>query len=168
VDSEETGMLHENENPAFDVAARIRDSLENLVFALGEATGADRASLFVVDEARSELQLAFARAEEGRPLAVRMPLGRGLAGLAWESGEPIRVDDAYASPRFNAEVDAASGYCTRSLLCIPVHGTGGRLAAVLELLNPIDRPGFTSDDEREVRAHEPELSALLEACGPFG
>jgi hypothetical protein len=34
----------------YAVEERIRSSLENLVFALGEMAGADRASLFVVDE----------------------------------------------------------------------------------------------------------------------
>lgn len=151
-----------------DLAARIRASLENLVFALGEATGADRSSLFVVDPARPELRLALARTEDGRPLAVRMPLGRGVAGLAAESGAPVRVDDAYACPHFNPEVDARSGYRTRSLLCVPVRAADGRVAGVVELLNAIDRPGFTPEDEREVRALEPELSALLEACGRLG
>lgn len=157
--------MESSEIYGMDVRARIRESLENLVFALGETTGADRSSLFVVDEERAELHLALARTEGGRRLDVRMPLGRGVAGLAWECGEPIRVDDAYAFPRFNPEVDALSGYRTRSLLCIPVRGPEGRITAILELLNPIDRPGFTPDDEREVSEHEPELSALLEACG---
>ena len=143
---------------------RIRTSLENLVFALGEATGADRSSLFVVDEEHAEMRLAMAKTEDGRPLSVRMPLGRGVAGLAWERGETIRIDDAYSCPRFNAEVDAMSGYRTQSLLCIPVREPSGRIAAVLELINPIDRDGFSAEDEREVGAYEPELAALLGAC----
>jgi GAF domain-containing protein len=146
------------------IEERIRASLENLVFALGEAAGADRSSLFVVDEERAELRLALAKTEGGRPLAVRMPLGHGVAGLAWERGEAIRVDDAYACQRFNPEVDTISGYRTQSLLCVPVRGATGRVSAVVELLNPIDRPGFTAEDEREIKEHEYELSALLGAC----
>jgi GAF domain-containing protein len=161
-------MMERSEIRGQDVEERIRASLENLVFALGEAAGAERSSLFVVDEERAELRLALARTEGGGHLDVRMPLGRGVAGLAWECGEPIRVDDAYACPRFNPEVDALSGYRTRSLLCVPVRGPEGRITAILELLNPIDRSSFTQDDEREVSEHEPELSALLEACGTFG
>lgn len=145
---------------------RIRASVENLVFALGEAAGADRASLFVVDEARDELRLEIAGAEHGRPLTVRMACGRGVAGLAWERGEPIRVDDAYACEHFDPAVDAISGYRTRSLLCLPVHGAAGRVSAVLELLNPVGRSGFTNEDERELREHERELAALLGACSP--
>jgi len=146
------------------VEERIHASLENLVFALGEVAGADRSSLFVVDEEHSQLWLAVAKTD-GQPLDVRMPLGRGVAGLAWKRGEPIRVDDAYAFPHFNREVDAISGYRTQSLLCVPIHGSGGRVSAVVELLNAIDRPGFSTQDEEEIRELEPELSALLGACG---
>jgi adenylate cyclase len=147
------------------VEGRIRTSLENLVFALGELAGADRSSLFVVDEEHGELRLAVARAERGRPLRVRMPLGRGLAGLAWERGEPIRVDDAYACERFDPRVDAVSGYHTHSLLCVPVRGSAGRVSAVVELLNPVGRRGFSREDEQAIREQEPELRALLGACG---
>jgi len=146
------------------VEERIRASLENLVFALGEVAGADRSSLFVVDEERFQLRLAVAKTD-GPPLDVRMPLGHGVAGLAWTRGVPIRVEDAYAFPHFNREVDAVSGYRTQSLLCVPIRGPAGRVSAVVELLNAIDRPGFSAQDEEEIRGIEPELSALLEACG---
>jgi putative methionine-R-sulfoxide reductase with GAF domain len=144
---------------------RIRTSLENLVFALGDIAGADRSSLFVVDEERSEMWLAVARTD-GPPLDVRMPLGRGVAGLAWKRGEPIHVDDAYASRDFNRDVDAISGYRTRSLLCVPIRGAAGRVSAVLQLLNAVDRAGFSAADEAEIRDLEPELAALLAASGP--
>jgi hypothetical protein len=53
-------------NPA--LRQRIQASLENLVFALGEAAGAERSSLFVVDADRAELRLAVARPEQTRRL----------------------------------------------------------------------------------------------------
>jgi adenylate cyclase len=142
----------------------MQASLENLVFSLGEMVGAERASLFVVDDERAELRLEVARTEEGEPLDVRMPMHKGVAGLACETGDVIRVDDAYACSRFNREVDAASGYRTRSILCVPVHTRGGRVAAVLELLNPIGRRGFSPEDARAARASETELRTLLGAC----
>src|SRR5215472_10257144 len=51
------------------VEERIHASLENLVFALGEVAGADRSSLFVVDEEHSQLWLAVAKTD-GQPLDV--------------------------------------------------------------------------------------------------
>jgi adenylate cyclase len=147
------------------VRQRIHASLENLVFALGEAAGVERSSLFVVDEERAELRLAFARPENGRRLDVRMSLDQGVAGFAWAEGAPVRVDDAYSCPRFNPAIDAFSGYRTRSILCIPVRDASGRVGGLLELLNPVGRDGFTAEDEREAREHEREIGALLAACG---
>lgn len=160
---EEAAVTHPS--PSRATQGRIRTSVENLVFALGEAAGADRASLFLVDEERGELRLTVAGAGDGLPLPLRLPLPSGLVGLAWERKQPVRVDDAYRCERFNPGVDALSGYRTRGLLCIPVRSSAGRVSAILELLNPVGRCGFTPDDEREMCEHEPELSALLAACG---
>ena len=150
------------------LGARMHDSLENLVFSLGEVVGAERASLFVVDEGRSELRLEVAQTERGERLDVRMPIHHGVAGMACELGEPVRVHDAYACPRFNREVDAVSGYRTRSILCVPVRARGGRVAAVLQLLNPIGRLGFSPDDEHEACASEREIQTLLGARALVG
>jgi adenylate cyclase len=146
------------------VRQRIQVSLENLVFALGEAAGAERSSLFVVDEDRAELRLAVARPERGRRLDVRMSLEQGVAGFAREKGTPVRVEDPYTHPRFNPAVDATSGYRTRSILCIPVRDGSGRVAGLLELLNPVGRDHFTSEDEREACEYGREIAALLGAC----
>jgi len=74
------------------IEKRIRTSLENLVFALGEAAGADRSSPFVVDEERAELRLALAKTEGGRPLVVRMPPWpwRGRSCLGTRRAGPCR------------------------------------------------------------------------------
>jgi hypothetical protein len=48
----------------------------------GEEAGAERASVFLVDRARSELWLKLAQEEGGKPVDVRMPLDRGIAVFA--------------------------------------------------------------------------------------
>lgn len=141
----------------------IQERLEHLTFSLGEAARAERASLFLVDLERCELSLEVARPERGHPLVVRMPAGQGLVGHASTSGRALWVDDAYADARFDPSVDRASGFRTRSILCVPVWDRRGRVTAVVELLNPIGRPRFGVVDAARVRAREAELAALLEA-----
>lgn len=80
----------------------------------------ERASLFLVDAERQQLWLKVAQEEGGKPLHVRMPLGRGIASEVATTGKPLRVSDAYSRPLFNAEVDRGSGFRTRSILCVPV------------------------------------------------
>ena len=47
------------------------------------------------------------RAPGGLPLTImiRIPADRGIAGSVATSGQSLRIDEAYADPRFNKEVD---------------------------------------------------------------
>jgi GAF domain-containing protein len=134
-----------------------------MVFELGDSVNAERASLFRVDEGRGEFRTEVARRESGKALEFQMPLDRGIVGHARATGEPVRVDDAYSDPRSCSDLDRASGYRTRSLLAVPICDEGGRVMAVIELLNRCDGAGFTGRDVARVRAHEPELRGLLAA-----
>ena len=107
---------------------------------------AERATLFVIDEARQELWsrvLTDAEVSE-----IRMPLdGRGLATEAARGGGPLRVDHPYDDPRFDPSVDARTGYRTRSVLVLPIEARDRRRLGVLQVVNR--RSGeFTEDDER--------------------
>jgi adenylate cyclase len=77
-----------------------------------------------------------------------VPIGQGIAGRVAATGETINIPDAYADARFNQEVDRRTGYRTRSILCAPVIDVGGRVVAVLQLLNRLDEEPFDEDDER--------------------
>ena len=141
---------------------RIQTRLEQLLVALGEAARAERCSLFVVDEPRGELEIRVARPEDVAARAYRMPLNRGIAGFVRATGWALRVDDAYANPFFNPELDRATGYRTRSILCAPVRDRHGRVIALVELLNPRDRARFDESDEARVRSCEGQFRELLE------
>jgi adenylate cyclase len=136
-------------------------SLEALLRALAQASRAERCSLFVVDEARGELEMRAATPEDPKVRNYRMPLHRGIAGFVRATGWALRVDDAYANPFFNPEVDRVTGYRTRSLLCVPVRDRCGRVLALVELLNPIDRSRFDEIDEARVRSCEGRFRELL-------
>jgi signal transduction histidine kinase len=63
-----------------------------------------------------------------------------------QSGETLNIADAYADSRFNAEFDRASGFRTRSILCMPMPDHKGRTIGVVQMLNKRARP-FDEDDE---------------------
>ena len=73
---------------------------------------------------------------------------RDSAGAAAASGETIRIEDAYADPRFNREVDRKTGFTTRSILSLPVKDQDGHVFAVAQLLNRKDGKPFSADDEQ--------------------
>jgi len=134
----------------------------------GEEAGAERASVFLVDRARRELWLKLAQEEGGKPVDLRMPLDRGIAGHVATSGECLRVDDAYASPLFNPEVDRATGFKTRSVLCVPILDRGGEVFAVAQLLNKRGGAAFGAEDEARFREFARGLAPVLEAWARMG
>jgi adenylate cyclase len=120
---------------------------------------ADRSSLFVVDEERQELWSKIAQGLEVRE--IRVPIGQGIAGRVAATGESINIPDAYADDRFNQEVDRRTGYRTRSILCAPVVDVGGRVVAVLQLLNRLDEAPFDEDDERLLGSFVGQIAIAL-------
>ena len=108
-----------------------------------EHTGAERASLFLLDARRQELWSLVAQGL-GR-VEIRLPAGKGLAGSAAQTGETLHIKDAYADPRFDRSVDQVSGYRTRNLLVAPVRDKSGHIIGVLQLLNKAG-DGFVQDD----------------------
>lgn len=90
---------------------------------------------------------------------VPIPMGKGLCGWVAVHREPIVIEDAYQDSRFLSEVDQATGFKTRSVLCVPLMDRLD-LVGVLELLNRRDGP-FTDDDLRFVEAVCAATSANL-------
>jgi len=128
----------------------------------GGLLDAERASLFVVDRGRGELWLKVAQEEGGRPVDVRVPLDRGVAGRVATSGRSVRLEDAYASPLFNPEVDRATGFRTRSILCVPIVDRAGRVFAVAQALNRRDGRPFDDADEARLVELVGKLAPVLE------
>ena len=108
-----------------------------------EHTGAERASLFLLDPQRQELWSLVAQGL-GR-VEIRLPAGKGLAGAVAQTGETLHIQDAYADPRFDSSIDQASGYRTRNLLVAPVRDKSARIIGVIQLLNKPGE-GFLQDD----------------------
>ena len=105
---------------------------------------AERGSLYVLDREAGDLHTTMAMGLPSK--AIRLKLHQGVAGLVAATGESIVVDDAYADPRFYRGVDEATGYRTRTILCVPIKSQRGDVLGVLELLNK--RTGnFTPEDE---------------------
>jgi len=141
----------------------FRSLLERGLFAftrkLAQLLNADRASLFLVEGDQLVLKVAEHLDEMGE---IRIPLGSGIAGAVAQSGEAIRIDDAYADPRFNREVDQRTGYTTRSILSLPVKNQEGTVFAVAQLLNRRDGQPFDAEDEGRFGEFVQSLGVIFE------
>jgi sigma-B regulation protein RsbU (phosphoserine phosphatase) len=92
----------------------------------------ERGTLYFVDEQKQEIwtKIAGELASE-----IRLPIGRGLAGIVAATGQAVILHDAYQDPRFDRSLDQKTGYRTRSMLCVPIKNRGQRVVGVLQLLN---------------------------------
>jgi sigma-B regulation protein RsbU (phosphoserine phosphatase) len=122
--------------------SRVQDVTElirlNADFAR-DLVGADRCSLWLVDERSNELWTMVAHGSD----TIRIPLHTGLVGVCVDDGERVLVNDLSTEPRFFRRVDANSGYHTEQVLCIPLRSERGVIGA-LQLLNKAG--GFTEAD----------------------
>jgi len=137
--------------------------LEELVSVLltrvARVMDAERAALFVVDEATSELWTRFSHS--GRAQELRLKPGQGLVGWAAKWGRSLNVKDAYQDVRFDAEWDKRTGFRSKSTLCVPVRSHAGNTIGVLQVLNK--RSGyFTLDDEAMLQALAAQAGVSLE------
>jgi putative ABC transport system ATP-binding protein len=144
-------------------ASMLEEALAAFTFRFGSLADAERASLLLVDEPRGELWLKVAQPEGGRPLDMRLPIDRGIAGHVATTGRSLRVDDAYAHPLFNPDVDRVTGFRTRSVLCIPITDRAGRLIAVAQLLNKRGGRRFEPEDEVRFSEFARSLGPVLES-----
>lgn len=106
----------------------------------------ERASVFLLDTRTNEL---FSKVATGGR-EIRFPADRGIAGESAQRRAVVNVPDAYADPRFNRDIDLATGFRTRSILALPMTGHDGELMGVLQLLNKVTGT-FTANDEELAR-----------------
>jgi ABC-type sugar transport system ATPase subunit len=141
----------------------FRSMLEQGLFAfnrkLALLLNAERSSLFLVDGDELVLKVAENLDEMGE---IRIPVGSGIAGAVAQGGEAIRIDDAYADPRFNREVDKQTGFRTRSILSLPVKNMQGEVFAVAQLLNRKDGQPFDHNDEKRFASFIQSIGVIFE------
>jgi len=126
------------------------DELLGLILgAASEGVSAERGTVFLLSDDGAEL---WSRVLSGdAKLEIRLPVGQGIAGAVAKSGEPVRLDDAYADPRFDRSWDTRSGFRTRQMLCAPIRNRDRRIVGVFQLLNKRGGP-FTREDEEYLAA----------------
>ncbi len=137
--------------------------LEAFTLKVGQILHADRATLFLVDEARGELWSKVAQSDGERPLEIRVSISAGIAGQVVATGQARNIRDVYDDPLFNKEVDKATGYRTRSMLCVPILNTKHHVFAVAQLLNKNGGEPFEAKDEQQLRDFASAIGVVLES-----
>ncbi len=124
----------------------LKKLLERAMQVASSVTDAEAASLMLIDRNRRELIFASSHSDQAELLKQQhISMDTGIAGWVATHNQPLIVNDVNQDPRFNPQVDASTGFVTRSIACVPLQ-TKGRTIGVLEALNKKSAEGFNEDD----------------------
>ena len=116
---------------------------------LGHLNGAFPQDSYCAEEDTSRLARVRAEARNPERTWIVDPID-GTRGFAMKNGEfSVMVTLVERDPRFYAEIDRASGFQTRSLLCVPLR-RAGKVVGVLEVANRFDEAPFSDADRQRL------------------
>ncbi|NEQ99721.1 MAG: GAF domain-containing protein, partial [Cyanothece sp. SIO2G6] len=156
-------------------------TLRSITLKLGRDMGADRSTIFLLDEDKREFWALIAEAEdEHESLEIRVPIDKGIVGEVAQSQQLINIPyDFYDDPRAGMakKVDADNNYRTYTMLALPMINPRRRLVAVVQLINKlkpgmdpslplgdrIDPNGFTEDDTERLASNAKAIQLILES-----
>lgn len=128
------------------------------------AMQADRCTVFLYDKEKNEIWSKVALGMEDKE--IRFPAGKGLAGYVIQTGESVNIQDAYNDSRFNPDVDKATGYVTKTMLCMPIKNNNQEIIGAFQVLNKL-HGYFTKYDEDLLVAIGGSASITLENAQLF-
>ena len=120
---------------------------------------ADRSTVFLIDGERKELWSKVAQGLQDQE--IRFPMHLGIAGSVATTGEVVNIPDAYQDARFNPDVDRKTGYCTKSIITMPMKNKMGETIGVFQCLNKKDG-AFTEEDEKLLEALASQTAIAIE------
>jgi adenylate cyclase len=146
------------------VSTMISQVLEAVTQKIRHVLNADRATLFLVDEARGILHSRIAHGDGGAPLVINIPITAGIAGMVAREDITMNIPDPYQNQYFDKSVDQRTGYVTKNILCMPIHNRNKRVFAVAQLLNRLEEGPFNERDEQKFREFAEPIGLILESC----
>jgi len=126
--------------------------------------GADRATLFMLDEEKREL---WSRVGTGIEGIIKVPSDQGIVGHCFTSGKSVNVANAYEDPHFNKEFDKRTGFHTGSVLVVPVRSqdNDGEVLGAIQMINKRNPDGsigkFTKSDEDIVNVLASHVASFI-------
>jgi len=119
-------------------------------------TNSDAGSILLIED--NNLVFKVAKGERVTELiGTSIPKNKGIAGWVAENGNSLLIADVKEDKRFNPDIDAVTGYETRSVLCVPLMMRTG-VIGVIELMNKKD--GFYTKKDEEIVTYLADQAAI--------
>ena len=121
--------------------------LQKIGAAAEKLLGCEASAIMLVTDDKKNLFFRVASGEKAKALkTMKLPIGQGIAGWVAQQRKHQVVNDTSKDARFAGKFDKASGFVTRSLLCVPMMFRD-ELVGVVEVLNKRDGPFADADVE---------------------
>jgi transcriptional regulator with GAF, ATPase, and Fis domain len=144
----------------------LKQAIDDILQVAAESVGSADASVLMRDGNEGGLRFLVAVSElEDELLKIRIPPGKGIAGLVFSSGQPMAINDVSSEGSFWSHADEKTGFKTITLLATPLR-TGNETIGVLEFVN---RPGeppyppFTPEEMDRAAQFADTIAPLLDA-----
>ncbi|MCX5783893.1 MAG: GAF domain-containing protein [Elusimicrobia bacterium] len=118
--------------------------LELIAEQVRKILNSDRCTVFLIDNETNELWSKVVQNLDHTE--IRIPMGKGVAGMVALKGQPINIEDAYSDERFSIDIDRVTGYKTRNVLAVPLKNNKGEMLGVFQVLNKLDNTRFDDND----------------------
>jgi len=138
----------------------ISELLTTIMRLASRVVGAERASLYLLDEAAQELYFDVALGLPEDVQKMRFKLGEGVAGTCAKEGRSIIINDAATDPRHSKKADSKSGFTTRSLLTCPMI-IKGKVIGVVQAINRTEGD-FSEIDKNSFEAFSSQAAIAIE------
>jgi class 3 adenylate cyclase/putative methionine-R-sulfoxide reductase with GAF domain len=90
---------------------------------------------------------------------LQVNLGQGICGWVAATGESVVIHDVKESSHYFADIDGATGFLTRNIMCAPMI-SNGHVIGVFQLINKLGR--FNEDDQRTLKAVSSSAAVAFE------
>ena len=171
----------DNETEDQGSAQALYEVLRDVTSKVGDLLSADRATIFLLNEERTELWSLVAENQEGEFLDIQVQVGEGIAGQVAQQKKVIHIpENVYDDPRSELvkEYDKKYNYRTENILALPLLNEQKEVVAVIQLLNKLHSPvnqedgsqqetkqkGFTKVDLERLAQCVVPIRRILESC----
>jgi signal transduction histidine kinase/putative methionine-R-sulfoxide reductase with GAF domain len=138
----------------------ISELLTTIMRLASRVVGAERASLYLLDEKTQELYFDVALGLPEDVQKMRFRLGEGVAGTCAKEGKSTIINDVASDPRHSKKADNKSGFVTRSLLTCPMI-IKGKAIGVVQAINKTEGD-FTDTDKNSFEAFASQAAIAIE------
>ncbi|MEQ8972587.1 MAG: GAF domain-containing protein [Coleofasciculus sp. C1-SOL-03] len=164
-----------------DSAQALYEVLRDVTLRIGELLSADRATIFLLNEDKTELWSVVAENEGSEFLDIQVRLGEGIAGKVAKTRKSINIrSNVYQDARSDLvkAYDDKYNYYTYNVLALPIVNDNDQVIAVIQLLNKLKRPknsanqghwlinrhGFSQRDQKQLSEFVPAIRRIVESC----